>query len=981
MHRLNFLFLLVAVCFSSALQGQTFQIFFETFNGPTSIFDLNTAGPGGSPLGSNTWIINDEYNGAPIYVNTPTQDSTFFGTINSAPTSKYLHIHDSNTSTVTNANYDPTIASDNFAEVSASFCTLGLTDVTFSFFYTCDGNTDDFGEVYYQADGGPWVQVGEARYNNKDQWQFEEIMDGGFNDVEDLKFGFRWVNGTSTPVSGTSFSVDDVVLVATYDTLSSPVDITITSFAPDPVCQEDNLLIFWELSSPLCEGSYEIELSAAGGSFAGATTGLGVFTIAANDTTGAIFTLPIPGTTSPDTCYRIRLNRLSPTPSISGVATVCFEVQDCPNTITTLQPVVTLDSNDVCINSVIDVPFFSTGAFITGNTYTAELSNEFGNFDSLVQVLGTLNSSATFDPSLGSPPGTVSGLVPETPPGCNYYIRVVSNIPVTTGSIWGPFCIQECDIETNEVEDIFVCIGDSTGVTVDVPYDINVFDSIAMYCDSNNFQIQILDPMFFSEVSLGDLGLVVSDEDSSILMTVPGYFDLLALGLDAGVWYMRIIGDCTSDIENSLGTVIHLTIGAPADNASELIPVDTLVCEGGLASFLVDPYNFDSDYQFQFLPGGTPFIWPFNPILVDLAGFTGELALVVREINFGCAGPWSDTATIDVIDEPILSINAPDPVCTGDTIQLDVPFFVETFYSWTTFGGNLVDTSNNVIRMVYDTPGVYDVQISALNICGSGDNVDQIEVVGSTPVNAGDDKFICIGETVTLNGSTPDIVIYEWYAADTLADIGSIFENLSPDSTESFVLWGTNIDGCVDRDTLTIFVDYPRTEQGDSTEICPGATAEIDAGFPGSNYDWSGIPDGQTSQIVTVNEPGFYSVVINSPDESCPVTKEFEVTEIFDICEALIFIPNAFSPNGDGSNDYFTTFGQSVFDYQIDIWNRWGELVYHSEDVGEISNMNDGWDGRFQGEEQEIGTYVYRVRVVGGDGNAVEKVGELYLVR
>ena len=606
------------------------------------------------------------------------------------------------------------------------------------------------------------------------------------------------------------------------------------------------------------------------------------------------------------------------------------------------------------------------------------LSNQYGNFDSLTSVIGTLNSSATFDPTLGSPPGTVSGLVPVVEPGCNYYIRVESNIPVTFGSIWGPFCIQECDIETNEIEDIFVCITETTGVTVDVPVHINIFDTLITYCDTNSFIIEIKEPMFFTTVSYGELGITVSDTDTVITMTIPGYFDLLALGLDAGVWYMRINANCSSDMENSLGTLIHLTIGAPADNASDLIPADTLVCEGGLASFVVDPYNMNSDYQFQFLPGGTPFIWAFNPILVNLDGFVGDLCLRVREINFGCAGPWSDTVCVDVIDEPDLTIDFDDPVCTGDTVPFFVNFYEETFYDWTASGGQIVDTSNNVIQMVFDAPGTYDLEIFGLNMCGSGTGTRSVEVVSSTPVDAGPDIDICIGESLTLNGSTVGIFTYEWYAADTLADDGSLFD-VMPDSTESFLLLGTNAEGCVARDTITVFVDYPSFEI-DSAEVCPGGSVELDAGWPGSDYDWTAVPNGQTTQVVEVNDPGMYSVVINSPERACPITKDFDVAQIIDICEALLFVPNAFSPNGDGTNDFFTAYGQAILDYEITIWNRWGEVVYHSSDPSEVNDPNAGWNGRYQGEVQEIGTYVYRILATGGDGVQKEGVGELFLV-
>lgn len=141
------------------------------------------------------------------------------------------------------------------------------------------------------------------------------------------------------------------------------------------------------------------------------------------------------------------------------------------------------------------IPFFSTGVFTAGNAYTAQLSDSTGSFDS-PYIIGTLYTSATFDPALGSPPGTVSGIVPVVPPGCNYFIRVVSSLPPVIGSVYGPICIQECDIETNDIEDVYVCITEDSGVTVTITYDVNVFDDIETYCDTNTFCVEVLDAMF-----------------------------------------------------------------------------------------------------------------------------------------------------------------------------------------------------------------------------------------------------------------------------------------------------------------------------------------------------------------------------------------------------------------------------------------------------------------------------------------------------
>ena len=157
--------------------GQSFILFEEDFENTPSSFTLNTDGIAGAPIGTNTWIINDEYDGFPLYPETPNQDSVLSGTIGGAPFSNYLHIHDANSFPgVANANYDPSNASDNFVELTSGFCTQGMTNITFAFFYICEGTVDDYGELYYSADGDPWTQVGLTKYNNTDKWKYLSLI-------------------------------------------------------------------------------------------------------------------------------------------------------------------------------------------------------------------------------------------------------------------------------------------------------------------------------------------------------------------------------------------------------------------------------------------------------------------------------------------------------------------------------------------------------------------------------------------------------------------------------------------------------------------------------------------------------------------------------------------------------------------------------------------------------------------------------------
>jgi len=89
-----------------------------------------------------------------------------------------------------------------------------------------------------------------------------------------------------------------------------------------------------------------------------------------------------------------------------------------------------------------------------------------------------------------------------------------------------------------------------------------------------------------------------------------------------------------------------------------------------------------------------------------------------------------------------------------------------------------------------------------------------------------------------------------------------------------------------------------------------------------------------------------------------------------------LYSPNAFSPDGDGINDFFNISGQKIEDFQIEIFNRWGQMVYKSID------LSNGWDGTFNGKNLPTGTYVYKIktREFGVNQNLI-KSGSVALVR
>ncbi len=88
-----------------------------------------------------------------------------------------------------------------------------------------------------------------------------------------------------------------------------------------------------------------------------------------------------------------------------------------------------------------------------------------------------------------------------------------------------------------------------------------------------------------------------------------------------------------------------------------------------------------------------------------------------------------------------------------------------------------------------------------------------------------------------------------------------------------------------------------------------------------------------------------------------------------------IFIPNAFTPDGNGINDKFVVKGTYVVDYSIKIFNRWGEKVFESD------SMEESWDGLYKGEKAPAGVYIYTIQAEGANGALKKEKGQIKLIR
>ena len=130
----------------------------------------------------------------------------------------------------------------------------------------------------------------------------------------------------------------------------------------------------------------------------------------------------------------------------------------------------------------------------------------------------------------------------------------------------------------------------------------------------------------------------------------------------------------------------------------------------------------------------------------------------------------------------------------------------------------------------------------------------------------------------------------------------------------------------------------------------------------------------QTNNELEYNENlNIYRVVAlrNQNDQIVSISNAVSVEKPY-----ALYSPNAFSPDGDGINDFFKVSGQGMIDFVIQIYNRWGQMVYKSTD------LSQGWDGTFKGKNLPTGSYVYKIKTSKyGVEQKLVKSGSIALVR
>ena len=420
-----------------------------------------------------------------------------------------------------------------------------------------------------------------------------------------------------------------------------------------------------------------------------------------------------------------------------------------------------------------------------------------------------------------------------------------------------------------------------------------------------------------------------------------------------------------------------------ADFAADSVCFNQTTSFTDLTSILSGTINL---YSWGFGFGGTSTTQ--NPTYVFPEDGYHQVSLTVSS-DFGCKDTVTKSIRVYVLPEPEFSHN---DTCYEDNVSFINQSVISEGtidqYDWD-FDDNTTSGDLNPIHY-YNAAGLYQTELTATSNYGCIEAIShQVEIYPLPQVDylAMPDAG-CQPLTVNFdNESTIEagyfISKYEWDFGQGLTSTETNPQTLYVDSGFYDVqLIVTTTNGCDD----TLFVEdaihsWPRPVAGFSAEkdeysmLFPEVTL-LDESFGATEwfYDFNdGLSSTESSPTHEYREAGVYQILqmVNN-DFGCD-----DETSIRVIVEPAItfYIPDAFSPNRDGVNDEFFGTGVGITDYQMWVYDRWGENIFYS------ANMEDGWDGSYRGQQVEAGVYVYKFFVLDIDGNDHIYSGAVHLLR
>ena len=416
---------------------------------------------------------------------------------------------------------------------------------------------------------------------------------------------------------------------------------------------------------------------------------------------------------------------------------------------------------------------------------------------------------------------------------------------------------------------------------------------------------------------------------------------------------------------------------------------EAISMSGSMDPFYANPalqwqQSTDSGRTWGDIPGATASIYTRTFSVPDTFFFRlsgGNASLIA---NPACR-VFSGNIEVNVDGLPSgYTITTNSPVCSGHDIKFNVNGD-EAGYVWTGPNGFYDDSPfPHIYQSKLADSGTYYVQIFSQSGCSKADSTN-IVVIGTDVYATPIDTAICSGESVKLNASKG--IKYEWDPVNNLS-APNIFNPVAiPSQTTRYVVTVYDQSGCSDTAGVAVIVKnkIPVKAQIVSPEfLCrPSDSASFKDISLGQIASWNwDFGNGMKSieqnppienYFIETNATGYTVQLIVADSAGCADTAS-HILKVENNC--YIAVPNAFTPNGDGLNDYlYPLNAYKATDLQFSVYSRYGQLVFKTTD------WTKKWDGTKNGEAMPGDVYVWTLNYNDASGKRVSLKGSTLLIR
>jgi len=455
----------------------------------------------------------------------------------------------------------------------------------------------------------------------------------------------------------------------------------------------------------------------------------------------------------------------------------------------------------------------------------------------------------------------------------------------------------------------------------------------------------------------GDDNSISGIEDPQHNYVSPGIFDVM------------LVVSTSNGCKDTAWSVSMIDVGGPI---AQIVAPDT-VCKGENIEFIMhDPvnvYDFNWDFGDGYIGDDDTVFHIYNQV-----GYVYPRLMLYSDSVHTCDKFIEDSVYIHQLLASFTVEN--DNFCMPVELEFSDQSYGAVSWQWD-FGDGTTETQQEPSHY-YPDDGIYTIRLVVFNEFGCVDTMLKEVEIFPPPVTAiSNDTLICLGQSLDLYASGG--VAYSWSPANECDDSNSPEPEVSPESTLMFSVVVTDINGCVNTDSVMVHVQQvPQFTTSGDTGVVIGESAYLNVYSDEELiYYWS-PPEGLScttcpDPVVDTLISGSYTLTV-SDTNNC-----FELYEniIIEIIEAYtVDLPQAFTPNHDGVNDIVYVRGWGIKELIVfRVFNRWGEIVFETGDI------NTGWDGYYKGKLQETDTYVYYVEVKTYDGKVLSKKGDITLIK